>query len=202
MRFVNYRRLSVVTDTAPPVLSLAEFKLGARVLTGTAEDTFITSVIKTAQVMVENHTGRSLGERALRMRASHWPGCGGLVLMYPPVSEVTSIQYLDDSNVLQTLDPSYYDVDIDGNDRPAITLAYSFTWPVLRHHPAPVTVNYKSGYADGQCPSPLKDAIRMIAQDLYENRESQIVSQYFGERSAIPNPIMNRLLSAYTLWEM
>lgn len=199
---MNYRRLEVVTDNSPQVLSVDDFKLGARVLTGTVEDTFIQSLIRTAQLMVENHTGRSLNTKVLRLRASHWPHCKGLVLMCPPVVSVESVQYLDDANVLQTLDPVNYDVDIAGNDRPAISLAYSQTWPVLRHHPAPVTINYTAGYAADACPAVLIDAVRMIAQDLYENREAQIVSQYFGERSAIPNPVMNRMLSAYTLWEL
>lgn len=199
---MNYRRLQILTDAADPVLSVAEFKLGARLLTGSVEDTFIAAIIKTAQLMVENHTGQCLTEKQLKLRASHWPGCGGLVLMYPPVSEVVAVTYLDDAGLLQTLPTINYDSDVEGNMRPAISLAYSQTWPVLRHHPAPVMVEYKAGYASGQCPQPLVDAVRMIAQDLYENREAQIVSQYFGERSAIPNPMMTRLLAPYTLWEM
>ena len=197
---MNYRRLEVVTDATESVISVADFKLAARVMTDTVEDTFIESIIRSAQVMVENHTGLSLAPRVLRMRASCWPAPGtGLVLWYPTVTEVTSVEYLDDAGDLQTLPVAYYDADIEGNLLPAISLAYTQTWPVLRHHPAPVRVNYKAGMPSASCPPPLRDAVRMIAQDLYENREAQIVSQYFGERSAIPNPMMNRLLFPYTI---
>lgn len=200
---MNYRRLQVVADAGDPVLSVDQFKLGARLLTGSVEDTFIAAIIKTAQLMVENHTGQCLTRKTLKLLASWWPGCSGLVLMYPPATLVDSVKYLaDDDGLEHTLDPSVYDADLEGNMRPTISLAWTQTWPVLRRHPAPVRVQYQAGYASGQCPQPLVDAVRMIAQDLYENREAQIVSQYFGERSAIPNPMMTRLLSPYTLWEM
>lgn len=199
---MNYRRLQVITDSADPVLSVAEFKLGARLLTGSTEDSFITSVVKTAQLMVENHTGQCLTVKKLKMFASTWPQCAGLVLMYPPATSVEWVKYLADDGTEYTLAPSVYDADLDGNMRPTVSLAWTQTWPVLRRHPAPVRIQYQAGYAAGQCPQPLVDAVRMIAQDLYENREAQIVSQYFGERSAIPNPMMTRLLSPYTLWEM
>lgn len=199
---MNYRRLEVLVDSADSVLSIDDFKLGARLLTGNVEDTFISSIIRSAQAMVENHTGLCLSRKTLKMRASCWPGRNGLMLMYPPAVEVTAVEYLDDAGTLQTLPAYYYDADLEGNLRPTLSLAYTQTWPVLRHHPAPVRVTYVAGYDVGGCPAPLVDAVRMIAQDLYENREAQIVSQYFGERSAIPNPIMSRLLSPYTLWEM
>lgn len=199
---MNFRRLEVVVDATDLVVSVDEFKMGARVTSGSVEDAFIGGLLRSAQVMVENHVGMSLAPRTLRMRASHWPGCQGLVMMYPPVVAVASVKYLDDAGVLQTLPTSNYDVDIDGNLRPTISLAWSQTWPILRRHPAPVQVEYTSGKAAANCPAPLKEAIRMIAQDLYENRESQITSQYFGERSVIENPSMRRMLMPYTLWEM
>lgn len=199
---MNYRRLEVLADAAAPVLSVAQFKLGARTMTSNVEDSLIEGLIKAAQVMVENHVGMALTAKTLKMRASHWPQGCGLVLMYPPVTAVTEIEYLDDNGDAQVL-PSYvYDADIEGNLRPSISKAYTQVWPVLRQHPAPVRITYNTGYAEGACPQPLVEAVRMIAQDLYENREAQIVSQYFGERSAIPNPMMSRLLTPFVIWEM
>lgn len=199
---MNYRRLEVLEDAAAAVLSVADFKTSARTFTGTVEDTFISGVIKAAQVMVENHTGLSLTVKKLRMKLSGWPcGRSSPALLYPPVVSVESIKYLDDANVEQTLDPVVYDLDVIGTMRPVFWRAYSQVWPVLRHHPTPVAIEYTAGYPDEECPRPLVEAVRMIAQDLYENREAQIVSQYFGERSAIPNPMMSRMLFPYTLVE-
>lgn len=197
---MNYRRLSVIEAVAPPIISPAQFKLRARIDTGAEEDEVIEQVIASAQVMVENHTGLALVARKLQMNLSHWPRGLDTVFMYPYVSQVDSVTYLDDAGVSQTLDPSVYDVDLVGNLRPTISLSWGQTWPVIRRHPAPVQVRYTVGPpAQGVSPD-LVSAIFMIAMDLFENREAQITSQYFGERSVIENPAMRRILRPHTIW--
>lgn len=122
--------------------------------------------------------------------------------MYPPATEVVKVEYLaNDDGLLHTLAASTYVADIAGNLRPTLGLAYGQTWPSLWPHPAPVHVTYKAGYPAGLCPRPLIEGIRMIAQDLYENREDKITVM-IGERQVIPNQMMTRILAPYTLWEM
>lgn len=196
---MNYRRVAVVEDVSSPVITATEFKLRARIDTGSEEDEVINQVILAAQIMVENHTGLSLVQRKLQMTLSRWP-CGyDTVLMYPYALSVEEVKYLDDAGDLQTLPSTVYDVDIVGNLRPTVSLSWGQTWPVIRHHPAPVQVLYTSGPNSAQVPPDLKSAVFMTAMDLFENREAQITSQYFGERSVIENPAMRRILAPRTL---
>lgn len=194
---MNFRQLKVVTDASAWPVSLVELKSHLR-KTESDEDTLLTALIPTATVMVENHTGRSLAARTLRMRFDHFP-CrpSGITLWYPHVASISNVKYVDQNGVEQTLDPSIYDADIDGSIYPRVTLAWNQTWPVYRPMTGAIRIEYVTGSA---APTPLKQAIMMMAADLYENRESQITSQYFGERSVIENPTMKRLLMPYTLF--
>lgn len=194
---MNFRQLSVKTDASTWPVTLAEAKQHLRV-TSSAEDTLIEALIPTATVMVENYTNLGLAQRTLIMRCRDWP-CEELVLWYPLVTSVVAVRYLDQEGVEQTLDPSVYQVDIEGSLRPSVSLGWTQTWPIIRpQHPSPVRVEYNSGYG-ASIPTPLKQAILMMMADLYENRESQITSQYFGERSVIQNPTIARILTPYTI---
>lgn len=199
---MNLRNLSVVLDAADNVITVSEFKLWSRVQSGTTEDVLIADLIKTAQTMVENHCGVALTEKTLRMTSQGWP-VRRLPLMFNPVTSIESVKYLDENGDQQTLSPSIYVADIVGAIRPTISRAWSQTWPVLYRHPSPVIVEYKCGHNDvNPVPRTLVQAVRMMASDLYENRESQITSQYFGERSVIENPTLSRILAPYVNWEL
>lgn len=90
----------------------------------------------------------------------------------PPLVSIDSIQYLDDTGVLQTLDPSLYAVD--AVSEPArIVPAFGTSWPSTQNIANAVRVSFTCGY--GTLPSSVPAGIRiwmlMLAGTLYENRE-------------------------------
>ncbi len=201
---MNFRQLRVVSDAEQWPLQAADLTAQGR-LNGDDSTEEIESLIQTGLVMVENHTGLSLAPRQLEMRMDHWP-CDEVVLWYPPIRSIEHIKYIDEDGDEQTLDASVYEVDVVGSFYPRIRRAFGQTWPVLKSYSmGRVRITYNAGYAPAgspgvwSVPKPLLYAARMMAMDLYENRESQITSQYFGERSVIQNPTMKRLLTPYTI---
>jgi uncharacterized phiE125 gp8 family phage protein len=89
----------------------------------------------------------------------------------PPLQSVTSVTYLDDNGVSQTLSASLYDVDIKsepGQVRPA----YGESWPTTRDTPQAVTVRFVAGYgAAAAVPALIKLWLRIRLSTLYEHRE-------------------------------
>ena len=190
------RKLAVVTDASVWPVTVAEVKAHIRQSgsVGTEEDTQLSLMIAAATVMVENHCGLSMAARTLAMSLSDFPTLP-VTLWYPRVATISAFKYYDGDNVLQTLASTYYDAELAGI-RPSVSLSYGKTWPVSRSRPFPVVIEYTTAAMNTDV---LKMAILMIAADLYENRESQITSQYFGERSVIPNPSMSRMLNPYAV---
>jgi uncharacterized phiE125 gp8 family phage protein len=190
------KKLAVVTDATVWPVTVAEAKAHIRQSgsIGSAEDAQLSLMIAAATVMVENHCGVSMAARTLAMSLSDFPTWPE-VLWYPRVAAISAFKYYDGDNVLQTLATEYYDAELAGI-RPTVSLSYGKTWPVSRSRPFPVVIEYTTAALNTDV---LKMAVLMMAADLYENRESQITSQYFGERSVIPNPSIARMLNPYAV---
>lgn len=187
------RKLTVVTPASSWPITKGELKAQIRQSSsmGADEDDLLDLLIAAACTAVENHCGLSMAVRTLRMSLTEFPSCP-VVLWYPFVTAVTALEYYDGDNALQTVAPSYYDAELDGL-RPTVSLSWGSVWPVRRDRPYPVRITYTT--AESVDPT-LKLAALMTAADYYENREAQITSQYFGERSVIQNPAVARMLNA------
>jgi hypothetical protein len=92
---------------------------------------------------------------------------------WPKTNSVKSITYVDQSNTVQTLDPSQYDVDL--TSEPArIVPADGTYWPSeMTYKPGSVVVTFVAGsYGDGvtvdTCPETIKAAIKLILARLYQ----------------------------------
>jgi uncharacterized phiE125 gp8 family phage protein len=108
--------------------------------------------------------------------SAYWD-CLAIRLPRPSAVQVTSIVYLDQTNTLQTLDPSAYYVDV--TSEPArIVPTPSFTWPTTQLYlPGCVQITYVAGsYGDGvevnTCPGTVVAAILLMVSHLYEHRET------------------------------
>ena len=92
----------------------------------------------------------------------------------PPLSSITSIKYYDTSSVQQTVTASVYEIS-SRDDVGFVRLAYDQTWPSdVRGHPDDVVVRCVTGYgtAATDVPASIRHAVKMLAGDLYENREA------------------------------
>src|SRR5260370_25108756 len=195
--------LVVVTPPAVEPITLDEAKLQRRV-TGTDDDAYITGLITASRQYVEKEQNRAFITQTLRQTCDAFPDLpnatlkffiptysvesylaraislmsGPLRLYRSPLISVTSIKYLDQNGVQQTLAqnpapglPGYI-VDLDAE--PArIAPANNLPWPVTLAQQAAVQVLYIAGYgASGDLvPETAKHEMKLWISQFYENRE-------------------------------
>lgn len=110
----------------------------------TAHDAHLHRLITGAVRDVERWTRRALITQTWQLTMTRFPDWE-IVLPRPPLQSVTSIQYVDEAGVTQTLSPALYQVS---SDQPAIVQpAYNEVWPVTRVSTRDaVTITYVAGY--------------------------------------------------------
>jgi Phage gp6-like head-tail connector protein len=93
----------------------------------------------------------------------------------PPLISITSVKYYDFNGVLQTVDPTTYNVSLGIPGR--IQPAYSKVWPISRPTIDSVQVTFAAGM--GATPADVSDAVKAAMKLLighwYENREGAVV---------------------------
>lgn len=109
------------------------------------ENELIRDLIRTATQHVEDYTRRDLVQKRYRLTSPYFPR--RFVLPRIPTRSISSIRYIDQSNVLQTLSPSLYQTQLHTMSRAIVEPAYSETWPTLRLDTLDaVQLEYTSGY--------------------------------------------------------
>jgi uncharacterized phiE125 gp8 family phage protein len=163
---------SLALVTAPTIepVTLAEAKLHLRVDHGD-EDALIESLVTSARTHVEHVTSRAFINQTWRLSLDAFPA--EIRLPRPPLSSVTSLQYLDGNGTLQTLSASSYTVDSDAEPGRVVE-AYATTWPSVRNDIRAVRVTYVAGYGAtaATVPQPIKQAILLLVGHWYANREA------------------------------
>lgn len=187
-------RYTVTTGPTSEPVTLTEVKAHARI-DHALDDTWLTTIITTARVYVENYIRAALFTQTITAKWDRFPH--HFCLEKPPLQSVTSISYLDTAGASQTLATANYVVDT--STTPAtITLAYGYTWPSTRDQIAAVTVVYIAGYtATANIPPPIKQAILMLIGYWYENRET--VGDTVGELTQLPFSVQS-LLTPYRVY--
>jgi uncharacterized phiE125 gp8 family phage protein len=117
--------------------------------------------------------------------------CYRIGLPLPPLQTVSSIQYVDNDGVTQTVSSSDYQV-LDGNTA-AIVPAYGKAWPATRVQPRAVIITFVAGFgAASAVPAPLKAALKMLAGFLFNNTGD------FAGADALP-PAVSALIAPYRM---
>lgn len=163
-----------VAATVEP-LTLDEAKAHLRV-EDTDSDALITALISAARGYVEQVCGLRLAAQTLKLRAWGLDDCT-FRLPAAPIQSITSITYLDPAGSTQTLDPTTYVSDLNGI-HPTISRAYNKTWPAHLVQMGSVTFTVVCGYADGACPTPIKQAMLLCIGDWFANRETSIEGRF------------------------
>ena len=176
-----------VSDPVYEPVSLAEAKDWCNVGSsdGTTFDAVLTLLIAAMRRYAENLTGRAFIQRSLQLILPYWPADGVIELPYPPLAEVTSIQYIDTDGTVQTLAADQYVVHT-WREPGMVVPEYLVSWPSLRGVPNAVQVNYMAGYAavgspqeeaENQAGQPQTVKLWMHARlaTLFENREQIVV---------------------------
>jgi uncharacterized phiE125 gp8 family phage protein len=95
-----------------------------------------------------------------------------------PIIAVSSIQYYDVANTLQTVAASVYQVDAISPNRPArICTVSGQSWPLTYDRMNAVQVTFTAGYGATRehVPLGIRHAILMVAADWWVNREETVI---------------------------
>jgi uncharacterized phiE125 gp8 family phage protein len=181
--------MHVTVVTAPdPIVSWEEAQLHLH-LDGDDEQTLVEGLVAAATEWIDGPTGwlgRSLGVQDLEVRFAAL-ACSRLILPYGPVTNVTSIKYLDNSGIEQGYSDSNYTVLSDGS----ISLNAGASWPATYTDPEAIRIAYSAGYAE--VPKAIRAAILLMVGFLFENREA-------SPEQALTSGAVEALLSPYRVW--
>jgi len=185
--------LTIVTDWTASAITTAEAKTHLRV-DGSDDDTYIDTLITSAQNLVQKYTGRAITTQTLKLSLDGLPygnddkyypegfftapdinrSLGYIVLPKSPLVSVTHFKYFDEDNTESTFATSNYHVDIQ-SEPGRVVLKRGKTFPSasdLRTVNA-YEITYVAGYGGASdVPTPIKHAIKLLVAHLYENREA------------------------------
>ena len=166
-------------------------------------DTYVDRLIVAARERAESITDRAFVRQTWRYTLDRFPrGRRIITLPKPPLISVSSIAYTDAAGDAQTLTTHQVDTrSTPGRIRPGIDL----DWPTVREQTLnAVTITYIAGYDDEGSPShstdyipePIKQAILMIAETMYDSRGNMVIGTIAKE---LPFAATN-LLAPYVVY--
>ncbi len=185
----------IITAPSFEPLSVADVSEYLRLDDSPTDTLLISSLITAARQHLENYLNRFIAEQTVELALTGWKD---KIDLSAPVQSVTSVKYLDENGVEQTLNPNQYLVDTY-SEPAAIYPAHDVTYPNLYDQENNVKIRYVVGFTSGgspdtnPLPDPLKFAMMLIIGDLYANREAG------GEKAYQVNPTVQNLLQFYRL---
>ncbi len=161
--------------TTEPV-SLSEMKtfLGEA---GDHNDALITALITAARERAEIFLNRTIVDRRIVLMIDYVPVNGKVKLPRGPIKELVSVQYVDNDDDLQTLDPENYASHI-GVD-PGI-LVFKNSISGKKQGINTIHITYDTGYGNREVygtvyqnplPGAIVNAIKMIVYTMYDHRD-------------------------------
>lgn len=136
------------------------------------DDLDITAKIKAAQGRIEKHMARPITPRDLELTLDRFPCFSSPIdLRRAGVTEILSVKYTnsigDEATVAST------DYRWSATDPEILLPAFDAAWPALAAcEPGAVRIQFTAGYAAGECPDELLEALKRMTAYLYENREA------------------------------
>jgi uncharacterized phiE125 gp8 family phage protein len=189
-----------IRTVAKVITQAGEFSTTIIRLTGTsAEDDLLNAIIYAGIEHVENLTGRKLLTQTWEYYLDYFPEDDSFLLPFGNLQSVTSIKYKDSDATETTLtENTDYLVETNGEGIGRIVLPYGVSWPSFTAWPSkPITIKFVCGWTTAaSVPYSIKAALKLIASDLYENREGQVQTAFMFKE----NPMVNILLASYKLW--
>lgn len=181
-------KISVISPPGSLPVSVSDMRLYLKI-DDSADDAVIDSLIQAATDAVEKYTGLALITRGCRAYLDAWPTDGtqkwwdglregadirsaktDVALPCPPLQSVQSVTQFMDDDTFSEYDAGNYYAD-----------ALSFPGRIVIKNGAPpqgtraanaIAVDFTAGYGDeaDDVPAPIRQAIRLIAAYLYDNR--------------------------------
>ena len=157
---------TVSGPTAEPI-TLSEAKKQLEIASNdTSHDLHLSALIQSAREQWEHDIDGVTCFQTLRLRVANWTD--GFSLPKSPIHSITSIQYFDGANTLQTLSSSIY--QLHGSD---VRIAYLQVLPGTSARWDAWTINYKCGYSEdgSKVPAIAKSAMLLLIGHYFENRD-------------------------------
>ena len=155
----------LLTDATTEVLTLAEIKTFLRI-DGNDFDNILTPFIKVSRQIGENITGREFVEKEFKLYLDTFPQCNGIEVKKSKLKSITSIQYYDIDNTLQTLNSNDY-YFTDDQYYSSIYIKEGKEFPDTYNRKQAVIITFKADYPNR--PEAIKQACLSVCSYLYEN---------------------------------
>lgn len=157
------------------------------------EDDLIEAYIAAAQSHIDGPDGwlgRAIGEQDLELRLNSF-ACTDIKLPFPEILGVTSIKYLDDTGVEQTMDEADYE-----HYGRIVAPVWGGSWPTPGTGRERVRIRYSAGYE--VLPDAIKAAVLLMVGDLYKSRETFVTGTV---SAAVPMSMtVERLLQPFRVY--
>ena len=139
---------------------------------GSDEDTIIGNLAAASRAYVEMSTNRQMITATWVYKFDTFPS-GDIVLPISPLQSVTSITYVDTDGATQTGSSGLYTVDTS-SDVGRVRPIYDEDYPSSRGYAQDIAVTFVAGYGDASSdvPDTALTAIKLLASNWFENRES------------------------------
>lgn len=154
---------TLLIANADEILTLEEAKAHLRKTTDD-EDALICTCLRAARQWVEDHTGHILYQRTFIRRFDAW---GDYLTLYDyPVTEITSITY---DGTDEDDDQIEYDGFEYSTGQHPLRIYPASSFPTLRTN-GYITITYTAGYATGESPDALIQAVKLQLGNFYNMR--------------------------------
>ena len=215
-----------IRTVAKVVTQASEFSTTViRLVSTSYEDDLLNSIITASREYIEDITGRALLTQTWEYYPVNWPGRSGyrgtpsrepnlqftqtnnlssyyIKLPFGNLQIVTSVKWKDTAGNETTLTENKdYIVETNGDQCGKIVLPWGIVWPTGQLYPSnPITIKFICGWTTATLvPYKIKVAMKMVAADLYEHRESFIEAR---SRTVIAeNIVPERILASCRLWD-
>lgn len=161
-----------ITPPAIEPVTLAEAKAHLRV-DHDDEDTLIEGIIAAASAHFDGQgvLGRAMITQSWATWVRNSPGV--VTLPVGPFQTLTSVEYYDADNSLQTDAVGNYEVRLSG-DFVTVQPKAGFAWPGAYSRPDAIKITYVAGFGDAgtDVPASIRQAMLLTIGHWYENREA------------------------------
>lgn len=165
------------------------------------EDALIAQYISAARQKLEQRCARSFVQQTWELRAAEFAET--IEVPKPPTVEISSVKYIDEDGVEQTVDSADYDL-VHGGEFESSSLIWLTDRPTDLYQRADAArIQFVAGWApDGvvdpvanpddyvaNVPWAIRQAILFLAGHLYENRESVLLAPVRQELQELPESV-------------
>lgn len=142
------------------------------------EDALIQIYLRTAVQQAEDETRRAIARQPYLVTADdylqHLRHSSGTGRYWPLplgfVQSVTQIEYRDNQGATQVWPSSQYEVDTESQYQSRLKPVSNASWPSTGSYLSSFRISLVAGWTADDCPDTIKQAIRMLASNLFESR--------------------------------